>query len=149
MLQIPLESLEVQLALGLRADAQHLDHTEATARVLLALEAGAAVPMGVMAQRLGRDPSTATRFVDRAVAQGLVRREAGHRDRRRRLALLTSEGALAREALVARRLQRAQAVLDEVQQETGLGPGQIEWFLDAFAKGLRAAVNLEEPSAPT
>lgn len=147
MLQIPLEMLEVQLALGLRADAQHLDHTEATARVLLALEAGAAVPMGVMAGRLGRDPSTATRFVDRAVAEGLVRREAGHRDRRRRLALLTPEGELAREALVARRLQRAQAVLDVVQRETGLGPGQIEWFVAAFAKGLRAAQDFEEPSA--
>ena len=131
-----LDQLEIHLARGLQEDARHADRTEATARVLLAVEPGDGQAMGEVARRLGRDPSTATRFVDRAVAEGLVRRQAGLRDRRRRLVVLTPEGEVARDALVRRRRQRAEQLLTAMLESTGLGSGQVEWFLGALLDGV-------------
>ena len=65
-----LDELERLLTLALRRDAAEVGVSEATARVLLALESEAEVPMSDVAVRIGRTPSTATRFVDRAVADG-------------------------------------------------------------------------------
>jgi len=132
------DRLEVRLAGGLRTDARRLDRTEATARVLLVLEPGRGIRMGVVARRLGRDPTTATRFVDRAVSEGLVRRQVGQHDRRRRLVALTPEGQAARDALTARRRARADRVAAAVLARTGLGSGQVEWFLAALADALDA-----------
>ena len=53
-----------------------LDRTEAVARVLLCLEPGTGTAMTEVARRLGRDPSTATRFVDRAAADAVLDLEA-------------------------------------------------------------------------
>ena len=131
-----LDRLEVRLAGALRDDARRLDRTEAVARVLLCLEPGTGTPMTEVARRLGRDPSTATRFVDRAVLEGLVMRQVGQRDRRRRLVALTPEGELARDALRSRRRERAEAVAEEILTKTGLVTGQVEWLLEACADAL-------------
>jgi DNA-binding MarR family transcriptional regulator len=87
--------------------------------------------MGEIARRLGRDPSTATRFVDRAVAEGLVQREPGA-DRRRRLAFLSGAGRAGRERLLALRMARVDGLFETVRAKTGLGPGEVEWFLGAL-----------------
>jgi len=139
------DRLEVRLANALRADAKRLDRTEAVTRVLLCLEPGTGITMTEAARRLGRDPSTATRFVDRAVLEGLARRQAGQQDRRRRLVGLTPEGEVARDALLGRRRARAAAVAAEILTETGLGPGQVEWFLEALASALDQHRDPEQP----
>lgn len=130
-----LDDLERLLCLGLRDDARRTSLTEATARVLLALDPGQDLPMGDVAARLGRSRSTATRFVDRAVAEGLVERRTGL-DRRRRLARLTPAGVTARESLSALRSQRAGALPRAVQERTGLGEGEVEWFVEAVVRSL-------------
>ncbi|MDJ0521214.1 MAG: MarR family transcriptional regulator [Planctomycetota bacterium] len=133
-----LRDLETRLALGLRADAARLELREATARVLLALSPSETLAMSSVAQRVGRDPSTATRFVDRAVADDLLVRMPGAEDRRRRVVSLTERGGELRERLVELRERRARLLLDSILTETGLGEGQVEWFLQAFVQGLRA-----------
>ena len=130
-----LDDLERLLCLGLRDDARRTGLAEATARVLLALEPGQDLAMGDVAARLGRSRSTATRFVDRAVAEGLVERRTGL-DRRRRLARLTAAGVTARESLSALRSQRAGALPLAVQERTGLGEGEVEWFVEAVVRSL-------------
>ncbi len=131
-----LRDLETRLALGLRSDAQRLTLREATARVLLAVGEDEAVAMSEVARRVGRDPSTATRFVDRATADALLQRDPAVEDRRRRLVRLTDRGREARAQLLERRRRRAQSLLDAILVDTGLGKGQVEWFLKAFVKGL-------------
>ena len=130
-----LHELEIRLAQGLHADAAEAGLREATARVLLALSEGDPVGMGEVARRVGRDPSTATRFVDRALADGLLERSRGLRDKRRRVVTLTPEGAQARQRLSEIRERRAQTLTEATLDETGLGLGQVEWFLQAVLKG--------------
>ncbi len=132
-----LADLERLLAEGLRVDARRAGLPESTARVLLALEAGEEVPMSELAARIGRSPSTATRFADRATAAGLLRRETGL-DRRRRLATLTADGETARERLLRRCSQRAEALPRAVQRRTGLGAAEVEWFLASLVQALRS-----------
>lgn len=136
MLSTALLDLEIRLAQGLRRDAARVGLREAEARVLLALAPGQEVLMGELSRRLARDPSTATRFVDRAVADGLLARRAGRDDRRRRMVMLTPAGERAREALVGVQRRRAEALAGEILARTGLGTGQVEWFLDALVRGL-------------
>ena len=133
-----LRDLETRLANGLRQDAARVGLLEATARVLLAVGADEAVAMTEVARRVGRDPTTATRFVDRATKDDLLRRDPGAEDRRRRLVRLTDLGREARQRLLDVRRHRADALLASILAETGLGEGQVEWFLQAFAKGLAA-----------
>lgn len=130
-----LDQLERNLTSGLRHDAKRAGVSEATARILLSLAADDALPMGRIASRIGRDPSTATRFVDRATEQGLVVRVPGL-DRRRRLLKLTPEGEALKDRLLRLRRARAERVGPAVQAETGLGEDQVEWFLDALVRAL-------------
>jgi len=135
-----LHELEIRLARGLHADAAAAGLREATARVLLALHEGEAVTMSEVAQRVGRDPSTATRFVDRAVADGLLERTPGRRDRRRRVVTFTPEGLAARIRLAEIRTDRAEALTNATLDETGLGLEQLEWFLQSLLKALASQV---------
>lgn len=134
-----LDQLEVLLAARLRADAARHELREATTRVLLALgPAEAGLSMQALAKRLDRDPTTVTRFVDRAVAEGFVARQAGKKDRRRRVAALTPEGRVVWEALLASRRDRTRRLHDTFQEQTGLGAGQVEWFVSALIEALAA-----------
>ena len=132
-----LDDMERILASGLREDAREAGVTESTGRVLLALRAGETIPMTELAARLGRSPSTATRFVDRAARGGLVEREAGE-DRRERRVRLTPAGLGVRERLEVSRRERAEALPRAVQARTGLGGGEVEWFVGALVDGIRA-----------
>ncbi|MFV1958712.1 MAG: MarR family winged helix-turn-helix transcriptional regulator [Planctomycetota bacterium] len=126
-----LDDLERLLTRGMREDAQRAGVSEAGARVLLALEPQEAVSMGEVAARMGRDPSTATRFVDRAVAAGWVLRATG-RDRRCRLAVLTPRGGATRARLVRLRNDRARTLPPAMVARTGLGADEVAWFLEAL-----------------
>lgn len=137
MLAAFLTELETRLAGDLRADAQDAGLLEATGRVLLALGEGEAIPMSTLAVRVGRDATTATRFVNRGQKDGLLTRSPGTEDRRRRLVALTELGLLARAKLVAIRERRAATLLENVLGETGLHEGQVEWFLEAMLDALR------------
>jgi DNA-binding MarR family transcriptional regulator len=133
-----LQRLETLLGQGLGDDASEAGLAESEARLLLALEPGEHVAMNELARRLGRDPTTATRFADRVERRGLLTRRAGSRDRRQRMAVLTPEGAARREALCALRDARARRLLETVLEQTGLGEGQVAWFLGALLAGLES-----------
>jgi DNA-binding MarR family transcriptional regulator len=137
-----LDDLEILLARGLGEDAREAALREADARLLLALEPERAVPMGEVALRLGRDPSTATRFVDHATGAGWVVRHPGH-DRRRRLAALTPAGREIRARLQALRDERAAALPRLVRARTGLGEDEVEWFLEALVTALASGERRE------
>lgn len=124
-------ALENHLNHGLGEDARAAGLGEAMARVLLALEPQEGLPMGEVARRVGREASTATRFVDAAVKAGLVERERGA-DRRRRLVFVTRAGAEVRKRLLDLRDARSRALPEAVRAKTGLGPGEVEWFLEAL-----------------
>jgi DNA-binding MarR family transcriptional regulator len=138
MLASILAELEMRLARGLREDALRTGFREATARVLLALEPGEAIRMSELAARMVRDATTATRFVDRAVREDLVARRPGAEDRRQRVVGLTLQGEEARRVLLEVQGRRAAHLEEAILAETGLGSGQVEWFLGAFARGLAA-----------
>ena len=134
-----LRHLEVRLATALRQDARRAGVREATARVLLALGDGEErVAMGELARRMGRDATTATRFVDHAVAEGLVVRRQGSEDRRVRVVELTPQGEVARRALALSQEAWAREVATHLLAETGLLEGQGEWFLERVLAALEA-----------
>lgn len=132
-----LHALEVRLAAGLSQDARAARVPEAVARLLLAVEVDRGVSMTELARRLDRDPSTITRFVDRAVADGLLERRAGTADRRQRMVVPTPRGREVRHVLLTARQKREAQWLEAVQGATGLGEGQVSWFLDALIQAAR------------
>jgi DNA-binding MarR family transcriptional regulator len=138
MLERLLDQIEIHLGQALRHDAQRRGLREATARVLLALEPDDALPMSRVAERLGREPSTATRFVDRAEEDGLVLRVAGDSDRRSRWVRLTPRGLELRQALLEVRALRARRIEGALETSTGLGAHQVEWFLQSLSTSVSA-----------
>jgi DNA-binding MarR family transcriptional regulator len=138
MLERLLDQIEIHLGQALRHDAQRRGLREATARVLLALEPDDALPMSRVAERLGREPSTATRFVDRAEEDGLVLRVAGDSDRRSRWVRLTPRGLELRQALLEVRALRARRIEGALETSTGLGAHQVEWFLQSLSTSVNA-----------
>ena len=71
-------------------------------------DAGGALPLGQLAERLACVKSNVTQLVDRLEADGLVSREADPNDRRSRLAVLTDAGrrAYARGSEIHQRTER-------------------------------------------
>lgn len=130
--------LEALLGRSLGADARRAGVREATARVLLALGEGTPRSMGAIAERIGRDPTTTTRFVDRAVAEGLVLRHPGTHDRRVRMVELTPQGEVARRALLKAWQERAARLGARLLARTGMVEGQSEWFLGELLRAAEA-----------
>jgi DNA-binding MarR family transcriptional regulator len=131
-----LDAIETLLADGLRRDAAAMRRMEATARILLAIGEPEGVRMREIARRTARDPSTVTRFVLRAQAEGLVEARPGTEDRRERRIVLTPAGRAARDDLLRRRSARAAQVSSGVQARTGLGADEVDWFLGALHAAL-------------
>jgi DNA-binding MarR family transcriptional regulator len=131
-----LDAIETLLADGLRRDAAAMRRMEATARILLAIGEPEGVRMREIARRTARDPSTVTRFVLRAQAEGLVESRPGTEDRRERRIVLTPAGRAARDDLLRRRSARAAQVSRGVQARTGLGADEVDWFLGALHAAL-------------
>ncbi len=135
-----LDVLEMRLGAGLRSDAQAVGRMEATARVLLALAPPEGLTMSEMASRIVRDPSTVTRFVHRAAAEGWVEQRPGTEDRRTRVVHLTEKGRALRARLVGLRDARAAALREGVSTRTGLGAEEVDWFLAAVLSALAPGV---------
>jgi DNA-binding MarR family transcriptional regulator len=68
-------------------------------RVLEALAARDALPMGELAAQALLEPTTLTKMIDRMIADGLVMRTADPQDRRRVLVMLAPAGRVAFERL--------------------------------------------------
>jgi len=141
-----LDAIETFLADGLRHDAAAARRPESTARVLLALGPDESVPMGEIARRIARDPSTVTRFVLKAAAEGLVEQRPGVEDRRERRLGLTAVGRAARDDLLRRRRAATALVVRGVQARTALGAEEVDWFLGALHAALVEPVT--PPPAP-
>lgn len=108
-----------------------------TIRVLRAVErAGDEDPtIGDLAEVLGVDPSTASRFVDRVAARGEVERRSCASDRRRTRVVLTDEGR----ATLAAVGQARRTIIAEVTE--GWDPADIELLatlLERFNEDFRA-----------
>jgi DNA-binding MarR family transcriptional regulator len=134
-----LDALESVLAVGLRRDARALGRAEATVRVVLSIAPGEAVPMSEVARRVVRDRSTVTRFVQRALREGLVEQTPGAEDRRTRLLSLSPAGGALREEFLRLRTSRSAALKEEIRAKTGLGAEEVEWFLTALLESLGPA----------
>ena len=80
------------------ACAAEFELTAAQSKVLMSLQPGEAVPMRVLAERVGSDPSNLTGLVDKLEARGGLRRMADPVDRRVKTLQLTEDGLRLREA---------------------------------------------------
>ncbi|MGE3277680.1 MAG: MarR family winged helix-turn-helix transcriptional regulator [Vicinamibacterales bacterium] len=85
-------------------------------------EAGAALPLGQLADRLACVKSNITQLVDRMEADGLVRREADPGDRRSKLAVLTPAGQALYQQGERRRIEAEQELF------AGLSADEAEQF---------------------
>lgn len=97
-------------------------------RVLVLLWTGEPLNLSTVAERLGVNPSNASRTCDRLVAAGLVQRTEGFADRRQISLTLTREGQILVDRLMQRRQHELTAVLarmssrDQHQLMLALGP---------------------------
>lgn len=82
---------------GPRADQR--DHTRALLIAQIDEARGAEVTVGTVAERLGMDPSVASRMVSDAIAAGVVRRAVSQQDGRRAVIELTPAGEELRERM--------------------------------------------------
>lgn len=91
-------------------------------------DAGAALPLGQLADRLACVKSNVTQLVDRLEADGLVARATDPADKRSRLAVLTDAG---RDAYLA-----GARIQEEAEQEilAVLSPDDVERLGDIIAK---------------
>lgn len=102
-LQLVQEATYLALALAQRLQDNFAHHagtcglTAAQARLLVALQPGAAVPQRALAAHLDYDPSNLTGLIDKLEASGTVRRRPDARDRRVKMVLLTEAGTGTRE----------------------------------------------------
>ena len=94
-----------------------------------------------------RDPSTVTRFVDRATEDGLVEQRPGTHDRRERLLFLTPSGRATRDAILGARAARTTRIVAGVAGRTGLGPDEVDWFLSALYAALVSDAEAQATSA--
>jgi DNA-binding MarR family transcriptional regulator len=78
--------------------AAEFDLSAAQSKVLMSLQPGEAVPMRVLAERVGSDPSNLTGLVDKLEARGALRRVPDPTDRRVKTLQLTPDGQQRREA---------------------------------------------------
>lgn len=79
---------------------QDLGLTPGHMKALMALDPGAARPMGSCASHMGCDASTATWLIDRLEERDLVERRPLKRDRRVKAVALTPNGAATRDRLL-------------------------------------------------
>jgi DNA-binding MarR family transcriptional regulator len=80
------------------ACANEFELSGAQAKVLMSLRPDDAVPMRVLAERVGSDPSNLTGLVDKLEARGALRRTPDARDRRVKTLQLTADGRRLRDS---------------------------------------------------
>jgi DNA-binding MarR family transcriptional regulator len=80
---------QLQALLRITAGKQHLSSTQAQILLILPVDG---LPLSVLAQRLGLDPSTISRIVDKMVHKGWIRRETTPEDGRISRIIFTHQG---------------------------------------------------------
>jgi DNA-binding MarR family transcriptional regulator len=91
------------------------------------------VTVGVVAERLGVDPSQASRLVAKAVQAGAVRRHADQEDGRRSVLTTTTAGRRLLEQVRSHRLRAfEQALVDWTPSDAEQLASLLERFLDAL-----------------
>ncbi|MFD5426566.1 MarR family winged helix-turn-helix transcriptional regulator [Streptomyces sp. NPDC127084] len=108
-------------------------------RLLVVLSMQGPAKLVTLADRLGVNPSTAMRMVDRLIAAGLAVREPNPDSRRETLLRLTDEGHALVEDVMARRRREITAIV------TRLDPAQRTALVDALTAFTEAG---GEPAAP-
>lgn len=99
-------------------------------RVLVVLSSGGPLRMGALAERMGIVPSTFSRFVDRMVDGGWVRRAPQPESRREVLIQLTPRGAQLVDDVTARRRRELATILHDLPAEER---GRLRHAFEAFA----------------
>lgn len=130
VVEATLHASRALLGVVARSIAPALDHvTLPQFRVLVVLTTTGPLRMGALAERMGAQPSTFSRTVDRMVANGWLSRAVNEGSRREILVDATSEGRQLVDGVTERRrdeLRRILAALTEPEQR------QIEVALNAF-----------------
>ncbi|HEY3672924.1 MAG TPA: MarR family transcriptional regulator [Acidimicrobiia bacterium] len=110
-------------------------------RALVVLDDDAVVTVKALAERLGIQPSTTTRLIDRLVAKRLIERAPGVEDRREVLLSLSRSGR----RVVDQSMQfRRQAIREILESLTRAERASV---LDAFAVFAAAGESLADPLA--
>ncbi|MFJ3928726.1 MULTISPECIES: MarR family winged helix-turn-helix transcriptional regulator [unclassified Streptomyces] len=96
-------------------------------RLLVVLSAEGSAKLATLAERLGVNPSTAMRMVDRLITAGLADRRVNPDDRRETVLRLTEAGRLIVQDVTDRRRREIAGIV------TRLSPGQRVALVDALA----------------
>ncbi|MEU2159974.1 MarR family transcriptional regulator [Streptomyces chengbuensis] len=108
-------------------------------RLLVMLSLHGPAKLVVLAERLGVNPSTAMRMIDRLIAAGLADRQANPADRRETVLRLTHEGRALVEDVTSRRRREIEAIV------TRMAPARRAALIDALNAFNEAG---GEPSVP-
>ncbi|MEU2158824.1 MarR family transcriptional regulator [Streptomyces sp. NPDC019396] len=108
-------------------------------RLLVVLSSQGPAKLVTLAERLGVNPSTAMRMIDRLIAAGLTAREPNPDSRRETVLRLTDEGRALVEDVMARRRQEIAGIV------TRMAPEQRIALIDALTAFNEAG---GEPDAP-
>ncbi|MFI2347118.1 MarR family winged helix-turn-helix transcriptional regulator [Streptomyces sp. NPDC019443] len=109
-------------------------------RLLVVLSTHGSAKLVVLADRLGVNPSTAMRMLDRLIAAGLADRQINPDNRRETVLQLTREGRRLVEDVTARRRQEITTIVER------LAPEQRSALIDALTAFTEAG---GEPAVPT
>jgi DNA-binding MarR family transcriptional regulator len=110
-------------------------------RALVVLDDDAVVTVKALAERLGIQPSTTTRLVDRLVAKHLIERAPGVEDRREVLLSLSRAGRRVVDQSMEFRRQAIREILESLTR------AERASVLDAFAVFAAAGESLADPLA--
>ncbi len=110
-------------------------------RALVVLDDDATVTVKALAERLGIQPSTTTRLVDRLVAKHLIERSQGVDDRREVLLALSKAGRRVVDESMEFRRQAIREILESLTAAERVS------VLDAFATFAAAGESLADPLA--
>ncbi|MEV6399107.1 MarR family transcriptional regulator [Streptomyces sp. NPDC051907] len=91
--------------------------TLAQLRLLVVLSTHGSAKLVVLADRLGVNPSTAMRMIDRLIAAGLADRQTNPDNRRETVLRLTDEGRALVEDVTERRRQEIAAIVERIAPE--------------------------------
>ncbi|MFC4062051.1 MarR family winged helix-turn-helix transcriptional regulator [Planomonospora corallina] len=101
-------------------------------RMLVVLATHGETKLVTLAERLGVNPSTATRMAERLAAAGLVAREVNPHNRRESLIRLTPAGRRTVDEVTARRYEEITAIVSR------MSPGQCRALVSAMTAFTRA-----------
>lgn len=137
-LQWLVQALVRRFAVAERAEISCCGTTVAQAAALSALRMAGPTRAGDLGRRLGIDPSTLSRNLDRLETRGLVRRVAGTGDARVRHVELTAAGQEAAAAVAEQEEEFARSILDHLPDN---GESAVLTALELLLEAIRRATS--------